>query len=127
MSPDRVGPQVGPFAGMLLVGPDDEGPASSMRDFSWLLIAITKQGHPLIIDGAEDFWTFDLIVNGECALDNGVIVPKEVLPGALYRVDKISVCGGGPDHEGEYWGPEISGEWTRIYPPAAITKLTSDG
>lgn len=103
------------FAGLFL-GNSDVTQNDSPGDFSWLLIAITRDGHPIIIDGAEDFWIYDMIMNGECAIDNGVVIPKGLLNSALYRVDNIEITGGGPDYNGEYWGPDISGEWTRVYP-----------
>ncbi len=105
-----------PFAGIFMVDTPLPAHTDHPTDLSWMLIAITRNGYPLIIDGAEDFWNRDIIVNGECAIDNGVIIPKGLLNGALYRMDSIKIAGGGPDHNGEYWGLEISGEWTQLYP-----------
>ncbi len=105
------------FAGLFQVNDGVSQNDDPPKDFSWLLIAITRTGQPLIIDGSEDFWNYDIIVNGVCALDNGVVIPKGLLHGALYRVDNIKFAGDSwPDLNGECWGPDISGDWTRKYP-----------
>lgn len=98
-------------------------------DLSWLLVAIDYAGEAFIIDAAQGFHDKDFLANGNYASDAGVLVPEDIPKGSLHKVEKVKIGGGGPDHEGEYWGPEITGQWLQIYPTTiyAHTRFTHSG
>lgn len=112
-----------PAAPVYAVPANDEG----SDDLSWLIIAIDYAGEAFVIDAAQGFKDKGFLDDGNYAIDVGVLIPKELPMGSLHKVEKIKVTGGGPDHNGEYWGPEISGQWLQMYPTTVfpVIKRTS--
>ncbi len=89
-------------------------------DLSWLLIAVTRHGVPLIIDGAADFWDREIIVHGECAIDNGVVFPKDLDMGSLYLMENIKVL---TLVNTGITNVRISGDWKKVFPPETNTRF----
>ncbi len=91
----------------------EPSPCGPCDDISWVLIGIDRGGSGHILDAAQGFYDKDLFEPYMDAEEAGVFMPKNITPGA-YKITNISIGGGGPDHNGEYWGPEISGTWENL-------------
>lgn len=80
----------------------------------WLLIGIDKFGVAYILDAHDWFYDAPVIEAGMDSEEAGVLVPKGTATGTAHLMTNVKITGGGPDYNGEYWGPEISGDWEQV-------------
>ncbi len=93
--------------------PEPESDVEPSKDFSWILIGIDRAFSGHVLDAAQGFYDHDLFQTYMDAEEAGIVVSQGITPGA-YKIININIAGGGPDHNGEYWGPEITGDWENL-------------
>lgn len=106
----ELGPQIRPlgetFNGFELLRQEAAPNPEPDYPTDWILLAVDRQGEPLVLDAADGFYRYELLTE-LYACDNGIYHEKGLKPG-LY---KMTACRVVPDSYGD---PEISGKWERL-------------
>jgi hypothetical protein len=83
------------------------------HDLSWLLIGYARDGYCWIIDAAEGFYETDVLIEGVCGEDEGLIVPNDLDKGCLYLVREVKISEKGSNDD---LYCTISGNWKKVFP-----------